>query len=148
LARELDPRLIEKLASCAALLDLQPGDYLWRQGEKLEVVFLVSEGQIALEIQVPGQGGLEVDLIREGEFLPWLWLGGEYRRRFDARVLLPAKVIALDGKRLRQLCDEDHEFGYHLLKRLARATEDRLQNARVRLMELQSHPATNPRGSR
>jgi CRP-like cAMP-binding protein len=129
-------------------LDLQPGDYLWRQGEKLEVVFLVSEGQIALEIQVPGQGGLEVDLIREGEFLPWLWLGGEYRRRFDARVLLPAKVIALDGKCLRELCDQDHEFGYHLLKRLARATEDRLQTSRVRLMELQSHPATNPRGSR
>jgi CRP-like cAMP-binding protein len=81
-----------------------------------------------------------VDLIREGEFLPWLWPAGEYRRRFDARALLPAKVIALDGKRLRTLCDQDHEFAYHLLKRFVRATEDRLQTARVRLMELQSHP--------
>lgn len=148
LARDLDPKQIEKLASCAALLDLQPGDYLWRQGEKPEVVFLVSEGQVALEIQVPGQGGLEVDLIREGEFLPWLWLGGEYRRRFDARVVLPAKVIALDGKQLRHLCEADHEFGYHLLKRFAHATEDRLQTARVRLMELQSHPTPKTRGSR
>ncbi len=108
-------------------------------GQKPEVVYLVSSGQVALEIQIPNQGSLEVDSFEGGDFLPWLWLGGEYRRHFDARAMAPAEVIELDGKKLRELCEHDHEFGYQLLKRLARATEDRLQTARLKIMELQGH---------
>ncbi len=130
---------LDALAGCARLLAPGPGDYLWRQGEKPEVVYLVSSGHVALEIQIPGEGPLEVDSFESGEFLPWLWLGGEYRRHFDARVVAPTQVIELNGKKLRELCERDHDFGYHLLKRLARATEDRLQTARLKIMELQGH---------
>jgi CRP/FNR family cyclic AMP-dependent transcriptional regulator len=139
LAHGLSEDHLDALASCAKCLVRSPGDYLWRQGQKPEVVYLVSSGQIVLEIQIPNQGYLEVDSFDAGDFLPWLWLGGECRRRFDARVVTSAEVIQLDGRDLRELCERDHEFGYHLLKRMARGTEDRLQTARLRIMELQGH---------
>jgi len=138
-AQGLSEDHLDALASCAKLLVCMPGDFLWRQGEKPEVVYLVSSGHVALEIEIPNQGSLEVDSFESGDFLPWLWLGGEYRRHFDARATSPAEVIELDGKKLRELCDRDHEFGYQLLKRLARATEDRLQTARLKIMDLQGH---------
>jgi CRP-like cAMP-binding protein len=138
-AKDLSEGHLDSLASCAKLLVCMPGDFLWRQGEKPEVVYLVSSGHVALEIAIPNQGSLEIDSFESGDFLPWLWLGGEYRRHFDARVMMPGEVIALDGKVLRALCEHDHDFGYHLLKRLARATEDRLQSARLKIMELQGH---------
>lgn len=130
---------IAKLAACAQAVDLSPGHYIWRQGQRPEMVYLVSRGRVALEIQIPNQGALEVESIREGEFLPWLWLGGVSRRRFDARAVLPTRVLVLDGRKLRALCEQDHEFGYQLLKRFARATEDRLQAARLHILELQGH---------
>ena len=138
---------LDALASCARCLLRSPGDYLWRQGQKPEVVYLVSSGQIVLEIQIPNQGSLEVDFFEGGDFLPWLWLGGEYRRRFDARTTATAEVIELDGKKLREMCEQDCEFGYQLLKRLARATEDRLQTARFKIMELQGHSTAGGDGS-
>jgi CRP-like cAMP-binding protein len=139
-AQGLSEDHLDTLASCAKFFLCAPGDYLWRQGQKTEVVYLVSSGQVALEIQIPNQGSLEVDSFEGGDFLPWLWLGGEYWRRFDARAMASAEVIELDGKKLRELCDRDHDFGYQLLKRLARATEERLQVARLKIMELQGHP--------
>jgi len=60
-AQGLSEDHLDALAGCARLLLCAPGAYLWRQGQKPEVVFLVSRGHVVLEIQIPNQGSLEVD---------------------------------------------------------------------------------------
>jgi CRP/FNR family cyclic AMP-dependent transcriptional regulator len=55
---------------------------------------------------------------------------------FDARALELTRAIALDGKCLRQKCDEDHELGYELMKRIVQVAEQRLQAARLQLLNL------------
>jgi CRP-like cAMP-binding protein len=97
---------------------------------------LVAKGEISLEISVPAQGSLEVDFVRTGDFLPGVGLTGSRQRRFDARALGPVEAFAFDGARLRVLCEQDHELGYQLLEKLARAIEVRLSRTQLRLLEM------------
>ena len=46
------------------------------------------------------------------------------------------RAIALDGKCLRTKSEEDHDLGYELLKRFVHVVEDRLQAARLQLLNI------------
>lgn len=45
-------------------------------------------------------------------------------------------MIIFNGKRLREMIEEDHEFGYYMLRKIARVVEDRLQATRVKMMQV------------
>jgi hypothetical protein len=47
-----------------------------------------------------------------------------------------ARVVLLDGKVLRKMIEEDHEFGFQIMKKISMVMEDRLQATRVKLMEV------------
>lgn len=57
-----------------------------------------------------------------------------YRWQFSARVIEPVQVIILDGTYLREACDEDHDFGYELAKRVAQVIAQRVEILRQRLL--------------
>jgi CRP/FNR family transcriptional regulator, cyclic AMP receptor protein len=73
---------------------------------------------------------------RWDEVLGWSWRFPSYRWQFDARALELTHTIALDGKCLRAKCDEDHSLGYEMVKRFARVIIERLQAARLQLLDV------------
>jgi CRP/FNR family cyclic AMP-dependent transcriptional regulator len=64
-----------------------------------------------------------------------------YRWAFDARAVEPTAAVALDGACLRGKCDEDPALGYALLQRFSLVMVERLQAARVRLLDVYGAPA-------
>jgi hypothetical protein len=56
-----------------------------------------------------------------------------YRWRFDARAAEMTRAIAFDGKCLRDKCEQDHDMGYELLKRIASILGERLDSTRFQL---------------
>ena len=50
--------------------------------------------------------------------------------------MTPVSATALDGTCLRGKCEADPELGYQLLKRVTDVMYQRLQSARVRLLDL------------
>jgi len=48
----------------------------------------------------------------------------------------PTRVLAFDGKCVRSKCEEDHDLGYEVLRRFACVTAERLQAARLQLLDL------------
>jgi hypothetical protein len=63
--------------------------------------------------------------------LGWSWLIPPYRWLFDARALNASDIIAVDGAKLRALCEQDTALGYQLLKRFAVLMAERLNASRV-----------------
>jgi hypothetical protein len=74
--------------------------------------------------------------LGEGEILGWSWLIPPYNWHFDARAVELTRAIALDGKCLRNKCEQDHDLGYELLKRFAHIMEQRLQATRLQLLDV------------
>ena len=91
---------------------------------------------MALETTVPGRGAVVVETLHDGDVLGWSWLVPPYRTAFDARALGTTARDRLDGACLRGKCEADPALGYDLLKLLAAVFAERLQDTRLRLLDL------------
>jgi CRP-like cAMP-binding protein len=128
------------VVGCASNVRFDAGRFFFRTGEEANRFFLLREGAVALEAAAPGKPPLVVQTLGGGEILGWSWLVPPYQWMFDARALEPTRAIALDGKCLRTKCEADHDLGYELLKRTAHILWDRLEAARLQLLDAYAPP--------
>jgi len=132
----LETEYLKLLVGCASNVRFQAGAYLFREGEEASHFFLIRQGRVAVEIYAPQRPPIVVQTLEGGDILGWSWLIPPYHWRFDARVVEPARAIALDGKCLRSKCEENHDLGYVLLKRFAHIVDQRLQATRMQLLDV------------
>ena len=132
----LDPKYIQIVTGCASNVKFEPDQYLFHEGEEANQFYIVRQGKVAIEVFGAERGSLIIDTAQEGEVLGWSWLIPPYQWHFDARAVEQTRAIALDGKCLRNKCEEDHNLGFELLKRFAHIIEQRLQATRLQLLDL------------
>ena len=136
----LDPRHMDALSACSEERAFQPGEYLWRQGEVSEWLYLIDSGEVSLEISIPNEGPFPLEAAVAGEILGWPWMETSDRVRFDARAVTPVTAVALKGQAVREKCEADERLGYEILKRYSRVTSESLERMRLRLIKI--GPAT------
>jgi CRP/FNR family transcriptional regulator, cyclic AMP receptor protein len=132
----LDPRHLELIAGCGGNDHADAGEYLFREGGNADRFFLIREGAIALEVDAPGRGALVVETLHAGDVVGWSWLFAPYRWQFDGRTVEASRLVAFDGRCLRDKCEADHELGYQLMRRFAAAAIQRLQATRLQLLDV------------
>ncbi|HDH57071.1 MAG TPA: cyclic nucleotide-binding domain-containing protein [Bacteroidetes bacterium] len=132
----LEPKYLKIVVGCASNVVFAPEQIIYREGDPADRFFLIREGKIGLEINVPHKGPVTLQTINEGEILGWSWLMPPYKWRFTSRVYERTRAIALDGACLRKKCDEDHALGYEFYKRFADIIVQRLQATRLQLLDV------------
>ena len=132
----LPPEHRTTLAGCARLHVYYPGEQLLREGDPADEFFLIRRGAVAVDTAVPGRGAVTLETLGPGEILGWSWLVPPYRSAFGARALDSVHVIALDGACLRGKCERDQALGFDLLKVVATVFVRRLEETRMRLLDL------------
>jgi CRP/FNR family cyclic AMP-dependent transcriptional regulator len=132
----LEPHHVQLIVGCASNMRFDAGQFLFREGEEANQFYIIRKGKVALEIFSPEKGPIIIDTLGDGEVLGWSWLIPPYHWRFDARAVELTRAIALDGKCLRNKCEEDHDLAYELLKRFAHLMEERLEATRLQLMDI------------
>jgi len=70
---------------------------------------------------------LLIQTLGPGDDIGWSWLFPPYSVHVGARALAPTKTIFFYGTRLREQCEQDHELGYQLMKRIAEVATQCLQ---------------------
>lgn len=126
----------ELVAGCARNAAFEPGELLLAEGQPADTLYLIRRGRVALEVQSPARGAMVLDTLVPGQILGWSWLFPPYRWSFDARALDPVGVVSVDATCLRAKAEADPAFGYELMKRLGAVMLERLQAARLRLLDL------------
>jgi CRP-like cAMP-binding protein len=132
----LRPEHRELIAGCGRNAVFEDGAYLMREGEAADTFYVVRRGAIALETFVPQRGAVTLETLDEGELLGWSWLFEPYRTAFDARAVGTVHALEFDGACLRGKCESDPALGYDLLKLFAAVIVERLQNTRLRLLDV------------
>ncbi|HYM46316.1 MAG TPA: cyclic nucleotide-binding domain-containing protein [Solirubrobacteraceae bacterium] len=127
---------LELIAGCGINERFEAGSYLFREGHAADRFYLIREGSIALEVDIPGHGRRVLETLGQGEVVGWSWLFAPYRWQFDGRAAHATHVIAFDGACLRGKCDSDHELGYELMRRFAASMVERLQATRLQLLDV------------
>ncbi len=127
---------LEVLAKHARLEQHDAGDRVLRTGNPADTFYVVSHGRVAIEVVSPRGGSVVIETLDPGEVLGVSWMLPPYRLTFDARCIDQCGLIAIDAQAVRDACDEDPVLGYALYKELLGVVRDRLQAARMQLLDL------------
>jgi CRP/FNR family cyclic AMP-dependent transcriptional regulator len=130
----LSPHQVRLLRDCAMVVNYQPGELIFREGDPANRFYLIHEGKVALESHTQDRGIVPIQMVGTGEVLGWSWLFPPYYWQFDARAVEPVKAVFHYGTPLREECEADHDLGYELIKRMAEVMMKRLQATRRRLL--------------
>lgn len=131
----LSPQQLRALASCATEMKIEKDQFVVKEGAPADTSYLVLKGKVALEVYVASKGGVPVETVESGGVIGWSWLMSDNSWHFDARAVEDTELIALDGKRVRALCQENPMLGYDLLKRFMPVIQHRLESLRWHLLE-------------
>jgi CRP-like cAMP-binding protein len=132
----LEEPYLQLLVGCASNVRFNAGEVVFREGEQANQFYLIRQGKVAVEMFAPSRGSIILQTLGEGEVLGWSWLVAPYRWRFDGRAVELTRAIALDGECLRGKCEEDHDLGYELMKRVSLVMEKLVQATRMQLADV------------
>jgi CRP/FNR family cyclic AMP-dependent transcriptional regulator len=131
----MSPHQLQLLTDSAMEMQFEAGRSIFEEGSPANRFYLILEGKVVLESELAERGMLPIQTLGPGDDLGWSWLFPSHYLHLSARAVEPTKTIFFFGTRLREQCDQDHEFGYELMKRIAEVVIQRLRATQVRLRE-------------
>jgi CRP/FNR family cyclic AMP-dependent transcriptional regulator len=134
--QELDQKHLEKLATIATHVTFSEGAMIFREGDVSELVYLIEEGQVSLVTQVPGYGQVTVLTLGPGQLLGWSSLFPPERKTAGAQTVEPTRLVAINSRQLREMCQTDHDLGNSIMWRVAEVISNRLRAARAQLLDI------------
>jgi CRP-like cAMP-binding protein len=137
---EFTPHEVQRLASWANRASFAAGTRIFEEGGHADGFWLIRDGHVRLDTTVPGRGVLTVETLGPGTVLGWSWLFEPYQWHFGAVAVEPTFALWLNGAGVRRLCEQEPDLGYKLLTRFLNVVVDRLQNTRIRLLDLYGSP--------
>lgn len=127
---------LRQLVPAARIEQYPAGSVLFREGDELFEVFILTAGSVSLEIDGPDRRPRRIQTIGPGELLGWSPLLGSGPMTAGARATSEVRVISLDSRVLLGVFDADPRFGYHFMKRTAAAIAARLTATRLQLLDV------------
>ena len=128
--RNASAEFLNKLAPFETEVNIAAGETILQEDHYADRLYLIIEGEVVLE---SGIAGKRIDTVGAGEVLGWSWLYAPYVSRFTARAVTPVRALELNGPALLVLAEENHDFGFELMKRIASCTIRRLDCLRKRM---------------
>ena len=139
--QEISPEHFEKIAGIASLVEVDAKQELFREGDPEDYLYIVLQGRVAIEMYIPSRGRMRIYTAEPMDVVGWSSVTPVVRRRTaGAQAVLPSCLIRLDALGLRQLCEEDYELGYFVMRRLANVIASRLLTTRLQLLDMFANP--------
>jgi CRP-like cAMP-binding protein len=135
LAALSDERL-DLLMALGREVEFPAGRRIFEEKGNADRFWIVRDGDIALELHVPGHPAAAIEKLGQGSLLGWSWLFPPRRWHMSAQALTDVRAIEFDAAAVRGLCREDPELGYVFVLACAEVIGHRLEDARTRLLDL------------
>lgn len=128
------PEHLRVLLHCAKVISFEPDHLIFKEGEPANEFYLIEKGKVALEAHEPAGSTVTIREVGADDAVGWSWMLPPFVWHLSARTIEPTTVIALNGAHLLVRAENDPEFGYQLMKRVATIVMHRLQAARSQLL--------------
>lgn len=130
-----------KMVKIGKIFKFEPGQVIFHEGDKEDYLYVVLEGRVAIEMTVPGHGRVRILTADAMDVVGWSSVTPVVRQRTaGARAVLPSRLAAFDASQLYVFCEEDHDFGYYVMRRLANVVAGRLMTTRLQLLDMFANP--------
>jgi CRP-like cAMP-binding protein len=138
---------LTRVAKMSDELSVDEGHYFFHEEDDLDTFYLTLEGAVAIVIELPEkdvQHKVSEQFLRElktkdvivstvgsGDIFGWSGLVPPYRATGGAKAVTDCRVVAIQSKELRNLFDEDCEFGLLMTQKAAQIIRERLRDLRT-----------------
>ena len=136
LTRDMDSQHLKVLAAIGREVEFEANKSIYRRGDTGHAVYLVESGKVVIEIDVPNQGLVVMNVVEPGGFFGWSSLFPSERKMAWTRTAEHTYAIAFNAAQLREACTRDHALEYAIVRRAARSTASRIQANRQQLIDL------------
>jgi CRP/FNR family cyclic AMP-dependent transcriptional regulator len=127
---------VSALEPYARAVTFTSGNRIFEENGEADGFWLIHRGRVALDLHVPGSGDVVIETLGDWDVLGWSWLFPPYRWHFGAKALTGTNAIEFDAAPVRAACFADPVLGHALTGRFLGVMADRLQAARIRLLDL------------
>jgi CRP/FNR family transcriptional regulator, cyclic AMP receptor protein len=132
--KRLEKEYIQKIANLCDLAQHESGDYVFRQGDFGDHLYIIADGQVFLERSLDmgsRKAKVVIETLGQGRvFGCWsTLLDDPHILMSSACCHKPTKVISLKGTDLRNMMEDDRNVGFHIMERLCFLLRDRIQAA-------------------
>lgn len=137
----IKPEHLQKIAEIAHLHKTTAGEVLFREGDKEDYLYIVIEGRIALDIFIPHRGKVRIYTAEPWDVFGWSSVTPIiHQRTAGAIAVVDGLVVGIDSEKLRNACEEDHDLGYLVMRRLTNIVASRLLATRLQLIDMFALP--------
>ncbi len=125
---------LEIIASISSVKEFKVKEILFEQYDELADLAILMEGTLSLGISLTGEKRIHLGTIEEGQLFSW---SAVFKPRISTAWVMavtPAKVLAIDAKRLNEEIAKDCDFGFKTMSKIALTISQRLSDTRLQLM--------------
>ncbi len=127
---------LEKLALLGEVKQYDSGKILFRENDIHPFFHVVIEGLVALDIWQPRRAPKRILTIGPGEILAWSAVLAGGQMTTSATTLSSTQLFTWPAEKFQALCQSDHEIGFVVMQRIARAVSRRLTAPRLQLLDM------------
>jgi CRP-like cAMP-binding protein len=131
----LDPAHVSFLVGCAKNVRFRGGEYLMREGDREDTLYLIRQGSVSIELPRPGGETICLETLGPGDVLGISCLTPA-AAHLDCRARDTVLAFALDNACVQKKMREDSALGFALSMRLLERTYERLSRARLQHLDI------------
>lgn len=136
-----DPEGLEAMAALGRLEQVSSDATIFSIGGEASELRFVLSGRVALTFEDPSTEPRTVGTASAGDMLGWSALrDADATFTVTARATKPTRCLVFPGHAIRDLCREERQFGYCLMRHAFEVVAHRLADARLQLLDVYGRP--------
>lgn len=132
---------MKEIASISRVKEFEAGERLFREGNAATHLMFVISGEINIVYRLGDGREVVADTLVAGDPLAWSALLEPHRLTASGVGSKPGAVLEIDAEGLRHLCDSNKEFGFVMMREIARMLRSRLSAMRIQAAAGLAEPA-------
>ena len=133
---------LQKLASISELVEVPASNVIFSEGDAAADLYLLLGGRVELCMNVPAKGCLPVLTLGAGDLLGWSPALTSGEMTATATAIKDTSAVRFAADKLQRLCEQDHDIGYEVMRRIAIALSKRLVATRLQVLDVFADPMT------
>jgi len=134
---DLNSTQLERIARFSDRMEVNPGDLLFEEGKALGFLYIILEGEVTVAIHVPTIGLVETNQLGPLDIFGWSAMTPIVRQRTGTvTAATHCWLLRLDSRLLSQLCENDHDTGFVIYRRISNVVARSFLATRFKLMNL------------
>ena len=125
---------LNKFIAISTIKHFKVKEILFEQYDELSELYVLLEGCLSLGISLPGEKRIHLGTLEEGQMFSWSAVFRPYISTAWVMATCPTKVLAIDAKQLSFQFENDCEFGFKTMSKIAQTISHRLSDTRFQLI--------------